>query len=638
MKKTKVLEESTTNSLNSSPRDDKSSKTCFIQRRRQRLYDITHEAACRTLNGNGSSPNLPPLPFTKTKKCRYNHNEKCDDNHDDDDDDDDDDGLATLFSHPYGALPYGNIWMSEGKQDQVRHRGLGPQFKYLNDEQILSILSFLDASSLSKVVQCSKFLYVAGHHDELWRDLTLRKFGSNGFEFHHRWRDTFVFMEMKQEKLNCQNISLSKQFNCHHVPHKPIKIDGIYSDTFFRSWLCRSFELQPSWLSFNNVPCHPSDTITLQTFLTTFEEKNYPLIIQNATKHWPALHKWDADYLIQQTQGLTFRATSSAAPLPAQFTMQSYTQYCNSITEEAPLYLFDRSFIDKCPHLEDDYVPALKKSLPFFDKDAKHGHDLFSLLGDGRPDYRWLIVGPKRSGSAFHIDPNCTHAWNAPIRGRKRWIFYPPGNNPPGVFPSPNGDDVIMPISLGEWFLTYWNDHMKQRNHPDPSKRPLECTVHPGDILFVPHGWWHCVLNLDDGLSIALTQNYVSKSNLSDVLRFLKTKPQQISGCRDRDDAIQPEELLDQFMNALNEKRPDLVYDALKISEEGWQCAAWTDIVESQPTLDDANRNEKVVKKQKTTSILDRAKLNLEQDGVDLYDNNENGNGGFSFSFLEQKQ
>jgi hypothetical protein len=42
-----------------------------------------------------------------------------------------------------------------------------------------------------------------------------------------------------------------------------------------------------------------------------------------------------------------------------------------------------------------------------------------------------------------------------------------------------------MPISLGEWFLTHWNDHVKQRTNPDISKRPLECTVSPGEILFV---------------------------------------------------------------------------------------------------------------------------------------------------------
>lgn len=59
------------------------------------------------------------------------------------------------------------------------------------------------------------------------------------------------------------------------------------------------------------------------------------------------------------------------------------------------------------------------------------GADLFSLLelglGDkrgqqqeqGRPDHRWIIWGPRGSGSTFHKDPNATSAWNAVIKGAK---------------------------------------------------------------------------------------------------------------------------------------------------------------------------------------------------------------------------
>ena len=81
-----------------------------------------------------------------------------------------------------------------------------------------------------------------------------------------------------------------------------------------------------------------------------------------------------------------------------------------------------------------------------------HPSDLFSLLGEkARPDHKWLIAGPAMSGSVFHIDPNGTNAWNACIRGRKRWILYPPGCPPPGVLASADGADVTLPLSLGEW-------------------------------------------------------------------------------------------------------------------------------------------------------------------------------------------
>lgn len=47
--------------------------------------------------------------------------------------------------------------------------------------------------------------------------------------------------------------------------------------------------------------------------------------------------------------------------------------------------------------------------------------DFFDVLNeDQRPSFRWLIVGPERSGASWHIDPGLTSAWNTLLSGRKR--------------------------------------------------------------------------------------------------------------------------------------------------------------------------------------------------------------------------
>lgn len=47
--------------------------------------------------------------------------------------------------------------------------------------------------------------------------------------------------------------------------------------------------------------------------------------------------------------------------------------------------------------------------------------DYFNVLDrDQRPAFRWLIIGPERSGASWHVDPALTSAWNTLLCGRKR--------------------------------------------------------------------------------------------------------------------------------------------------------------------------------------------------------------------------
>jgi hypothetical protein len=373
--------------------------------KRIRIREKEREAARRTLNGNGMNGSLPPLPSSADDGDATE--EGCA-------------GIGTLFGHPYGALPYGNIHLSSTPNrhpDHVRISGLG-ELCVLNDEQLLEVISFVDGPSLAQgVVRGSRFLYVTGHHEELWRDLVLRRWGEIGFDVPSKSKDSTMCdlkksngTQVRQKNTGCWkdiyafNHYKSQNPSSQSQPrrHEPISIKGIYSDTFFRSWLCRSFALQPSWLSTQTVPTINHSELTTEVFLEQYESTNTPLLIKGASSSWPALKKWNTDYLIETTLGKSFRATSGAAPLPAQFSLDNYSRYCQSATEEAPLYLFDRTFAAQCPQLLEDFDDALKETCPFWSSDADHGHDLFSVLGeDRRPDHQWLIIGPKRYVTDF---------------------------------------------------------------------------------------------------------------------------------------------------------------------------------------------------------------------------------------------
>lgn len=101
--------------------------------------------------------------------------------------------------------------------------------------------------------------------------------------------------------------------------------------------------------------------------------------------------------------------------------------------------------------------------------------------------------------------------------GRKRWALYPPGSVPPGVtfssLPHPSCQHVDFNSAAS---LTWFLEVLPTLEAED---LPLEFIQEPGDIVFIPAGWWHSVLNLDT--SIAITHNFVSRSNLEDVVGSL---------------------------------------------------------------------------------------------------------------------
>ena len=67
-------------------------------------------------------------------------------------------------------------------------------------------------------------------------------------------------------------------------------------------------------------------------------------------------------------------------------------------------------------------------------------------------------------------------SWHAALRGRKRWLFHPPGEEAP-------------PHLLGEGG--------RARGAFDET---LECLVEEGEVVWVPSGWWREGCTLDEQL------------------------------------------------------------------------------------------------------------------------------------------
>lgn len=97
--------------------------------------------------------------------------------------------------------------------------------------------------------------------------------------------------------------------------------------------------------------------------------------------------------------------------------------------------------------------------------------DLFELVGEKtRPPYRWLLVGPKRSGTCAHIDPLGTSAWNAVLSGRKRWVLFEPGTSKHVA----KGTKLFDPKQEDDEPINYFVDILPRIRKAYPDARRIE--------------------------------------------------------------------------------------------------------------------------------------------------------------------
>ena len=138
---------------------------------------------------------------------------------------------------------------------------------------------------------------------------------------------------------------------------------------------------------------------------------------------------------------------------------------------------------------------------------------------------------------------------------------------PPGVFVSEDQSEVTSPLSIAEWLLGF---HAEARATPGCAEGICE----EGEVLHVPSGWWHLVVNLSP--SIAITQNFVPEAHLADVLHFLQNKRDQVSGFHG--DVDNPYGLFVEKMRELYPEVLDKALDKIEKMHEG-KKRKWNQLV-----------------------------------------------------------
>lgn len=443
--------------------------------------------------------------------------------------------------HPLNIKPSGNAILASESELKKIGNSAGSLFKRLPDELILSILGLLNKDDLVSASKVSKFWYAYSTFDDIWRAMytfatpeerTIR--GINFKEWRGSWRNSILNLgDHNIPIVDCSGLVYSDALFTPYanacIDYKEVFSEIITEQKKLRDidgyWDAKLLDNPSKFPYRGRIARMEESTFTYEMF-----EKNHwnehPFILgsNSKTKRWP---EWTTKYLLANFPDVTFRQES------VLWKLSLYESYANQNMDESPLYLFDcRS-------------NAMKSLLPtgYFEAPPVFAEkDLFKIFGDCRPDHSWLIAGPARSGSTFHKDPNSTDAWNVSIEGSKLWIMLPPEMKPPGVFVSDDESEVMSPIGLAEWVTGgYWNDTIQLSDEATLDTNDNKygsggfrtCVVgitFENECMYVPSGWWHTVINLND--SVAFTANFVPPCKIGKVLNFMKNKPDQVSGFR----------------------------------------------------------------------------------------------------------
>lgn len=260
----------------------------------------------------------------------------------------------------------------------------------------------------------------------------------------------------------------------------------------------------------NAVPRVQAKGLSVEEFSERYEKRGLPCLLQGIPEleGWPAWEGWAADKLCERFADVPFKVGKADDGQPIRLKLRFFAKYLQRQMDDSPLYVFDNRFGGRTDVREE----LLKEyAVPSYFPD-----DYMAVAGEeGRPPYRWVAVGPKRSGTVMHQDPLCTNAWNTLLQGRKRWVLLDPGV-PRAVAKARhvmNKDDDDEAVNV---FVDLLPRLRKE------GVKTVEFVQYPGETVFLPGGWWHCVVNIDD--TVAVTHNYAGRHNFAAVWRSARSE------------------------------------------------------------------------------------------------------------------
>ena len=277
------------------------------------------------------------------------------------------------------------------------------------------------------------------------------------------------------------------------------------------------------------IPRVPGPGLTYSQFFHTFLLPNRPCLLGSwATREWPCVSDWVGGAGEPDLAGLQADLHSPATTVPVSNCGQrQHNAHCStemSFAEYRQYWEGRHSRPGTALYLKDWHFQRDRRGRPaVYTTPLYFASDWLNEWWDGQPeadnDYRFVYVGPQGTWTPFHSDVFGSYSWSSNIVGKKKWIFYPAGQ------------EIKLKDPLGN--LPYDVEAVDERKLDSASK--FEIIQNTGETVFVPSGWHHQVYNMVDTISI--NHNWFNGCNILTVVLLLREElsrvEKELSDCRD---------------------------------------------------------------------------------------------------------
>lgn len=237
-------------------------------------------------------------------------------------------------------------------------------------------------------------------------------------------------------------------------------------------------------------------TITKEDFLKNYFKPQQPVIIERFVDDWPAMNKWDLDYMAHIAKDITVplyddRPVRHDEGFNQAHAKMKMCEYVDLLKREPTRYrIFLWNILKEVPELQKDF------NYP----------DFGVKLLKGLP---MLFFGGEDSHTFMHYDIDLANIFHFHFEGKKQVILFDQKQND-YLYKIPHSLIVREDIDFANPDYGKWPALKKAEGFMGDLEH--------GNILYMPEGYWHYMRYVTPGFSMSLRAIPRSPKNLSRAL------------------------------------------------------------------------------------------------------------------------